>query len=229
MDETQPLPVPAEETAPETATPSPALPELPSLNESDDLLRQEALAITTQADFQAWVAPDELIRRFVVVVDNLAVGNSPSRELEFMAPSKKFSAARNEDGRWVTTAGSFGRYNLIANLFASLDVESSLSLFRRWYPLLQEAYVELGYPDREFKEVLQRAIRELLATPTLEGNPILVQRTGRYEYKDPKLEGSSPAQRQLLRMGSKNVKTIKAKLREFRAGLADEVDPTLEN
>jgi hypothetical protein len=110
-----------------------------------------------------------------------------------------------------------------------LDVESSLDLFRRWYPLFQEAYIELGYPDREFKQVLQKAISELLATPTPEKIPTLVRRTGRYEYKDPLLEGSSPAQRQLLRMGSQNVKTIKAKLREFKAGLADEAGATLEN
>jgi hypothetical protein len=228
MDSSEPFSVPAEDTTPEIAIPSPALPDLPPLNESDAPLRQEALEITTHADFYTWVAPDELIRRFVAVVDNLAAGNSPARELEFIAPNKKFSATVNKDRQWVTHPKSFARYHPIANLFNSLNVESSLGLLRRWYPLFQEAYVELGYPDREFKEVLQRAIDELLATPSLEKSPILVQRTGRYDYEDPLLEGRSPAQRQLLRMGSKNVKTIKAKLREFRAGLANEVESILE-
>lgn len=231
MDPIKPLSVPAENTLPEMPAPSPEMPPLPPLNESDAALRKEALGITAHAEFYTWIAPDELIRRFVVVVDNLAVGNSPTRELEFMAPREKFSAVTNKTGQWFTSPKSFSRYNHMANLFNSLHVESCLVLLQRWYPLLQEAYVELGYPEREFREVLQMAVDELLATPTLKENPALVQRTGRYEYKDPLIEGLSPARRQLLRMGSENVEVIKTKLSEFKTGLAnlDTVGAILDN
>ena len=40
-----------------------------------------------------------------------------------------------------------------------------------------------------------------------------------YAYADPRLEGLSPAQKQLLRMGPENVKAIQAKLREIAAVL----------
>ncbi|MBW2712667.1 MAG: DUF3014 domain-containing protein, partial [Deltaproteobacteria bacterium] len=171
------------EPAPEplSAPLDPVRPDLPSLDASDELLRQEALEVTTQPDFHTWVAPEELIRRFVVIVDNLAVGNSPTRELEFMALEGRFSATLNDDGHWVTHRKSFARYNLITEIFKSINVDICLQLFQRWYPLFQEAYVELGYPDAEFKEALRGAIKELLETPTPKTNPTLIQRTGRYE------------------------------------------------
>jgi hypothetical protein len=40
-----------------------------------------------------------------------------------------------------------------------------------------------------------------------------------YAYADPRLEGLSPPQKQLLRMGPENVKAIQAKLREIASFL----------
>lgn len=195
------------------------LPAIPSLNESDTVLRREAERLSALPTFQQWIAPEDLIRRFVVIVENLAVGNSPTQELEFMAPDEEFSATVNKDGKWVTNPKSFERYDLMTNVFDSLHVPTCMHLFQRWRPLFQEAYAELGYPAEGFQNALVTAIDELLATPAPETPPTLVRRTGRYAYEDPLLEGLNPARRQLLRMGSANTILVQAKLRVFRSAL----------
>jgi hypothetical protein len=46
-----------------------------------------------------------------------------------------------------------------------------------------------------------------------------------YQYADPKLEALSAGQKTLLRMGSDNVATVKAKLHELRTLLATRQPP----
>jgi hypothetical protein len=41
-----------------------------------------------------------------------------------------------------------------------------------------------------------------------------------FRYADPKLEALTPAQRQFLRIGPRNVRLVQGKLREFAAALA---------
>jgi hypothetical protein len=216
--------IPEERVEPTLIEPAVNLPAIPSLNDSDTVLRREAERLSALPPFQQWIAPEDLIRRFVVIVENLAVGNSPTQELEFMAPDEEFSATVNEDGKWVTQPKSFARYDLMANVFDSLHVPTCMHLFQRWLPLFQEAYAELGYPAEGFQNALVMAIDELLATPVPEFPPILVQRTSRYAYENPLLEGLSPAQRQLLRMGSANTILVQAKLRVFRSELTRSAD-----
>ena len=55
---------------------------------------------------------------------------------------------------------------------------------------------------------------ELLKTPLIEGDMALASKSVAYEFADPRLQSLSSAQRQFLRMGSRNVRLIQAKLRE---------------
>ena len=69
--------------------------------------------------------------------------------------------------------------------------------------------------------------QKLLATPVVEGNVPLASKSVAYEFADPRLQSLSSAQRQLLRMGPRNVQLIQAKLREIAslAGLNPAVQP----
>ena len=67
--------------------------------------------------------------------------------------------------------------------------------------------------------VLERAIVELLRTPVVTGDVRLQPSPVTYAYADPRLESLSPAQKQLLRMGPRNVSIIKRKLREIATAL----------
>ena len=69
-------------------------------------------------------------------------------------------------------------------------------------------------------EVLERAIVAMLQVPVVEGS-IDLEETGatQYRYVEPRLQQLSAAQKQLLRMGPSNVRTIQAKLRQIAQAL----------
>ena len=98
---------------------------------------------------------------------------------------------------------------------SGIDARAAAALFGIWQPRIRQAYRELGYPDGDFSKTLQTAFQELLSTPKVEGRPTLVPEGVGYAYADPELEHLSSAQKQLLRMGPRNMAPIQEKLREM--------------
>jgi hypothetical protein len=201
---------------------------LPALDESDSTLQALAHRVSTHPWLPAWLATKGLVRRFVVVVDNIAEGASPRRHLVFLAPEAAFKVSRRKavgsrersQERVFIDASSYERYNLIADVFASLDAKSLAEIYRTMKPLVEEAYRELGVPENDFDERLSRAFEVLLETPIVEGEIELELLVTTYAYADPELEDLMPAQKQFLRMGPRNVALIQAKLREVAVELA---------
>ena len=72
---------------------------------------------------------------------------------------------------------------------------------RRSSPGSVDGYRELGHPDGNFDQTLERAIIELLKTPVVDGDVALASKSVAYEFADPRLQSLSSAQRQFLRMG----------------------------
>ena len=63
--------------------------------------------------------------------------------------------------------------------------------YRHFYPLFQQAYVDLGYPDGYFNDRLVEVIDHLLATPDVAGPIKLTQPSVFYQYADPSIEERS--------------------------------------
>jgi hypothetical protein len=101
-----------------------------------------------------------------------------------------------------------------------VDAKSLADTYRRFYPLLQQAYQDLGYPDRYFNDRVVEAIDDMLHAPEPDGPVILVQPKVLYQYEDAALERLSSGQKLLLRMGTAHARTVKAKLRELRTLIA---------
>jgi hypothetical protein len=91
-----------------------------------------------------------------------------------------------------------------------------VALYVRFYPLFQQAYKELGYPDRHFNDRAVEVIDHLLAAPEVAGPVALGKPWVMWEYADPALEARSAGQKALIRMGPDNARRLKAKLREIR-------------
>jgi hypothetical protein len=208
----KPMPV---EVVPE---PPPPEPPLPKLAVSDSLIRGLFSQLSRRPELAAWLVSDELIRRFVAAVDNLADGSSPREQLDSMWPREKYRVIE-KDEHVVLDPSSSARYDAITEVLVSLNSAQTVALYRRLEPLIDEAYRDLGYPDRDFDETLALAIDELLRAPVVSGEVELDPQIMRYEYRDPELEGLSDAQKQLLRMGPSNVPRIQKKLREFATAL----------
>jgi hypothetical protein len=206
-DEEGAAPTPVEESLP-----------LPALDESDALVREMAEGASARPELRTWLQAPDLIRRMVAGVANVADGESPRGQLTFLKPREPFRVVE-EEGRLVADPRSYARYDVAADVFASLDVPTVIRAYRLLQPLFEQAYAELGLTDSSFEETLGRAIAEILGTPRVEGAAELRRVAGFYEYADQELEGLSLAQRHLLRMGPRNALRIQAKLREIQRGL----------
>ena len=123
------------------------------------------------------------------------------------------------------------RYQPLVQLVEAVDPASAAALYRRLYPLFQQAYQELGYPQGYFNDRLVAVIDHLQATPQREGplTMTLTEVKGPYasttqwlnhEFADPALQSLSSGQRALLRSGVVNQRRLLAWLAAFRAQIA---------
>ena len=122
--------------------------------------------------------------------------------------------ARTARGTLSIDPSSYHRYDRYAQAVSALDARGTVRLYETLKPRINEADKNFG-GSGEFNGELERAIVELLKVPVVEG-PVELKMSGIvYAYADPRLEGLSPPQKQLLRMGPENVRTIQTKLREI--------------
>jgi hypothetical protein len=225
-------PAPATAAAPAVAAESPVEPAIqhplpvsggadasgpvPSLGESDAPFR-DALAQIAGADaVSSYLRPDAIIRNLVVTIDNLprqklAVEKRP------INPTPGSFLANGDELHATLDSRNFDRYKPLVALIGKLDMLKVAQVYTRFYPLLQESYQNLGYPNGYFNDRLVQVIDVLLATPQLSGPIELVQPNVMYNFADPALEARPAGQKLLIRMGPDNAAVIKSKLMELRA------------
>ena len=186
--------------------------ELPPLVLTDPLVRELLGGLSSSPTLAVWLATDGLIRAFVVSVENVAEGSSPARHVRALAPRSPFRTL-DEGGAITIDPRSFSRYDGIANAAAAMEPVDLARVYSMLKPRLVEAYKELGHPDGDFDAVVERAIGHLLQTPVVEDPMVLRPRVLSFRYERADLEALSPAQKQLLRMGPRNVKVVQQQLR----------------
>ncbi|MCZ7652098.1 MAG: DUF3014 domain-containing protein [Thermoanaerobaculia bacterium] len=191
---------------------------LPALGASDALMRQLVAGLSAHPQLVAWLAPEELVRRFVAAVVSVAEGESPAGHVRFLAPAAPFAVAARGGRTFLDPAG-YRRYDLLAEVFVSLDTEGTARLYRQLRPLCDEALRELGYPGGRFDDFLARAIGRMLRVPPLERAPELEPRVVSHAFADPELEALSPADKHLLRFGPDNARRVQEKLRALAAAV----------
>jgi len=191
------------------------------LNDSDVPVRELMKDFSTHPEFDKWLMSDNLLRRFVASVDNIANGESPRANVEFLKPPGRFDVVEKGD-QVIINPRSYIRYQAIPMVLASLETEVLVGIYKKLIPVLEEAYQELGYPGKHFRQPLARALDQLIATPVVEGDVILEEKVSSYAFADPKLEALSEAQKHLLRMGPQNTRALIRKLKEIRDALKKE-------
>ena len=201
-------------------TERPDLVPLPALDDSDEFLRLELSDLYGQ-EIAAMLAEARVIERIVATVDNLPRKHVAERTRPLVGLSEPFIAEPTDnEGEYLLSADGYRRYDALTGMMSGVDTESLVSIYRRYYPLLQDAYEDLGYPDRYFNDRLVEVIDHLLTTPRWEG-PLYLRRTHvLYEFADPDLEELSSGQKLLLRMGPDNAAVVKMRLTELRAAIA---------
>ncbi len=200
----------------ESAAQAPA-PSLPSLDNSDSMMRESVAGLIGRKAFTEHVIPEKLVRRIVATVDALPRPTAPRRMMPLQPVRGSFAASPGDDA--VIQPANFARYAPYVRVLESVDSRALVQSYVNTYPLFQRAYEELGYPGKYFNDRLMEAIDDLLAAPEVDGPVRLVRPKVLYEFADPDLETRSAGQKILLRMGKGNELRVKAKLREIRAAL----------
>jgi Protein of unknown function (DUF3014) len=111
------------------------------------------------------------------------------------------------------------RYEPYVRLAESVPTGPLVATYVQFYPLFQQQYEELGYPDKYFNDRLVEVIDHLLAAPEVQEPVALTQPKVLYEFADPKLQELSAGQKILVRMGGANAARVKAKLHEIRSAV----------
>ncbi|MEE9395636.1 MAG: DUF3014 domain-containing protein [Methylococcales bacterium] len=209
---------PEVEIIPEVPVPQPEI-TLPALEESDTLVKENLPPIMPGVKLERWLASTHLIRKFVMLVDNIAAGKLPRKHFKFLAPKGRF-LVENRSGDIYLDPRGYDRYRYVAELFDALDETTAAQLYFKLEPLLQAAYEELGYPDSDFTKRLLKAISQIQKTPVLEGKIELVQPSVKYKFARRKLEKLNPVQKQMLRMGPDTIEIIQRKSLAFAKTLS---------
>ena len=191
---------------------------LPGLKESDGPVAAALAALVGEDAFGRLFIPENLVRNIVATVDNLP-REQVSQRVNPVRPVGGALATTGKDGSLTLAPANASRYALQMRLVESVPTQGIVAFYRRHYPLFQQAYVELGYPNGYFNDRLVEVIDHLLATPEPAGPIRLTQPKVLYEFADPSLEDLSAGRKVMLRIGKENRERVKAKLREIRAGI----------
>jgi hypothetical protein len=189
---------------------------LPTVQDSDARVSQALSALIGKDAWQTLFFPEQIIRHIVATVDNLPRSEAPSKMWP-VRPAGAWMQTMSKDGEVRLAPANATRYAAYMALVQALDIDRLAGVYRELYPVFQQAYVDLGYPDAYFNDRLVAAIDDLLAAPELAEPPVLLQKKVRYQFADPELERRSAGQKIMLRIGADNARIVKEKLRKLRA------------
>src|SRR5688572_13686867 len=215
-----PAPSPPAEAPPAIRNPLPdSDAKLPTLANSDSLMRESLVELFGRKVFDDFIVPDRLIPRIVATVDNLPRRSTPRRLMPLHPVSGPFIIAGSGE-QMTLDPTNYRRYTRYVRVLEAAPANIVVSLYVQTYPLFQRAYEELGYGSGYFNDRLVEAIDDLLAAPEISAPIALMQPKVFYEFTDPDLETRSAGQKMLIRMGAENARRVKAKLAEIRQALA---------
>lgn len=212
VEETEaPPPKPAEPRYPIEA----AAAALPPLDASDATLLAALQGAWGGSAIASFLEPRHLARNFVATVDNVPRKTLPVRTLPWRPAAGTLSTRGNAEAMVINDANAL-RYAPYMKLVGVIEPQTLVTVYVRHYPLFQEAYRELGYPDGHFNDRLVEAIDVLLDAPEPATMPRVIQPKVFYEFADRNLEALPAGQKLMIRLGPENERMVKAKLTEIR-------------
>lgn len=215
----------------EAPEPEPQEEPLPKLSESDTNVLSSLEELSDEG--VKLVVPEEVIRKFVRAINAAEEGKAVHEYRPLVSPAPPFKVERQAAGAdqlqtYKLSEENFQRYNKYVESFTAIDPAALAAVYKRYYPLLEEAFNEMGLKAKNnFHSVMINAIDTLLAAPVIEEDIILVRPKVFYQYADPALEKLPPIQKLLLRMGPENAHKLKAHMQEVRTHLNQkQTEPT---
>lgn len=192
---------------------------LPPLDQMDAFLRPLLASLSSRPELARWLATDDLIRQLASAIAQAGDGKSPARDFKMLAPQSPLTTSGRPAGRTIDP-DSYRRYDGLVSAVTSIDAAAVARIYRTIRPRLNEAYQNMGHPNRDVDNAVRNAIDILLDTPTVEGPIRVVEGAGaRWAYADRELEGLLPTQKQIVRMGPANAEKLMAWLQALKNAL----------
>lgn len=164
--------------------------------------------------------PGHLIQRGVVHIDNLTQPSLPAAAMALRPVAGSPLLQADGQGGEQLAAANAARYAPYVDAFTGVDAQRLAQTYRRLYPLIQQAWREVGHPDGHFNDRLVAVIDHLLLTPEPPVAPSLaLDERGKYRFVDPDLQARSVGQKALLRLEVAQARAVKQQLRELRTAL----------
>lgn len=189
--------------------------DLPALNDSDAFVLEGLRAMQNGVALVRLLANEQLVRKFVVFVENVSRGGFPQTELPYRAIGQEMPVSNIDDDLYVMDAGAHARFDQVVNTFVALDADQAMTLYRTLSPLFQQAYAEIGFRDVNFDDTLRAALTRVISATDVEGPYQLVKPSVMYLYADSRIESLQAVNKQLIRLGPQNSEKLKDKLRQF--------------
>jgi len=192
---------------------------LPDLEHSDALLREEIASVSPA--LAEWLSTDQLIRKYVVIANDFSQGLRLEKHLRFLGQDQPFAVDQDNEKLFIA-AKSYQRYDRLAAAINGLDVQATLSVYKKFRPLLSQIFKEFSYPDEySLEDTFTKAAAIILASPVRDGQIAVERHAVHYRFADQQLEALNPIHKQMLRMGPDNTRIIQNKLRLLVEGLVN--------
>lgn len=189
-----------------------------SLDNSDAMAFASAKKLSTLPLYTTLLIPKNIIRNFVVFIDNLSRGELFHKYSPLIRPATPFTVV-NIDNEIYLDEESYHRYDIYVDIINSLDVDFAIAQYRTLKPLFDLAYQELGYSENGFESTLYDAIETVLNAPIVRYPIKLVAPSAMYKFAEAELEALPSADKLMLRMGPDNILKLRVKLQEMQIAL----------
>ena len=196
----------------------PVLPPLPVLADSDNFMFDALAGLVGNRSLMKFFHTERIINNIVATIDNLPGRQAPMSVMPVERVPGKFVITSKESHLTIDPKNA-ARYEPYVRIAEAINAKQLVEVYVRLYPLFQQAYEELGYPNKYFNDRMIQTLDNLLETPVPKEPIKLIQPNVLYLFAEPDLEERSIGQRMLLRTGSKNEEIFKAKLREIKLEL----------
>jgi len=202
-------------------------PVLPLLNNSDSYVREELATMDGTSSLLMYLVSDELVRKFVVMIENISRGEFPERNLPLLYPQERMTVTELGSEFYLMDEQSYQRFNALVTSLTNISTESAVDFYQQLQPLFRKAYAELGLRNSEFNDVLMLAIDNVLNARMAPQPQQLIRPNLNYLYANPEIENYSDVEKLLLRLGPENTERLQRRLEFFKRRL--ELDSALNN
>ncbi|MGY6554207.1 MAG: DUF3014 domain-containing protein [Wenzhouxiangella sp.] len=192
---------------------------LPALIDSDPAALASLRRLIGVESVARWVRPEWIISRTVVVVHSLDAAAPPAevRPLRLLRSAPQAQADSDQALYW--TEATAQRYAELVLAFETMTPGAAAAQYRRYYPLFQQAWEELGEAEPWFNDRLIDIIDHLLGAPRVELPVALVPWEGRLRFAAEALEAESWGRKLLIRLGPEQSSLVREWLHAFRQEL----------